>query len=134
MTYTDKELEVILQNYKSLLSAVRNEEENALYPYMPQEENIGGGKSNVTSDPTFRLAMALLRRGDTEAKRNVKAIQATYARLNVDQKRMMELYYFERSYGMNETQMAIRLGSDRSHLWRQGCQYWLKSNKRNQLK
>lgn len=134
MTYSDKELEVILQNYKSLLSSLRKTEEAALYPHKIQDENTGGGKSNKTGDPTSNYAMALLGEVNEELRSHVKAIQSTYANVNVDQKRMMELYYFERSYGISEKNIAIRLDSDRSTLWRwrkQICKEFRKQLKRN---
>ena len=118
MQYTDKELEGILSNYKYLLKAIEDNEANILYPYVMSDTNIGGGRSGRISKPTESTAMALIDANYEDIETHVKAVQATYSRMPVDQKRMMEVYYFERSYGMKDKDIASRLNTDRSNLWR----------------
>jgi len=118
LQYTDKDLEVILSNYKYLLKALEDSRINILYPYMIADTNIGGGSSGRISNPTESTAIALVEFDNEEIESHVKAVQATYSKMAVDQKRMMEVYYFERSYGMREKDIASRLNTDRSNLWR----------------
>lgn len=118
MQYSDKELEVILSNYKYLLKALEDNRMNILHPYMVTDTNTGGSSSGRISNPTESTAIALIEFDDEEIELHVKAVQATYSKMAVDQKRMMEVYYFERSYGMKEKDIASRLNTDRSNLWR----------------
>jgi len=118
LRYTDDELEVILSNYKYLLKSLEDSRINILYPYVISDTNTGGGSSGRLSNPTESTAIALLEFNNEEAELHVKAIQATYSKMAVDKKRMMEVYYFERSYGMKEKDIASRLNTDRSNLWR----------------
>lgn len=118
MQYTDKELEGILSNYKYLLKAIEDNRMNILHPYIITDTNIGGGSSGKMSKPTESTAIALIESNYEDIEMHVKAVQATYSKMPVDQKRMMEVYYFERSYGMKEKDIASRLNTDRSNLWR----------------
>lgn len=118
MQYSDKELEVILSNYKYFLKLLENPRLNILYPFMITDTNTGGGSAGRISNPTESTAVSLAESSTMNIELHVKAIQATYSKMAVDQKRMMEVYYFERSYGMKEKDIASRLNTDRSNLWR----------------
>lgn len=119
MTYSDKQLEMILYNYKELMSMLASKEEAfGFAPWKLTDTNSGGGASNRTTNPTETIALNLIEGGEEQVRQYVKAIQSTYSNMPVDQKRMMEVYYFERSYGMREKDIAARLNTDRSNLWR----------------
>lgn len=120
MQYTDKDLEIILSNYKYLLRQIRQSEEEVYTPYRETDTNTGGSSSGRISNPTEDTAIALLLVDTANEEFQAKAIQNTYARVPLHQKRMMEVYYFERSYGMTLEATAQRLNIDVSTLrrWR----------------
>lgn len=120
MQYSDKELEVILSNYKYLLNQIRLATEEAYNPYRETDTNTGGSSSGRISNPTEDTAIAVMLVDTQEIEKQAKAIQNTYAKVPQHQKRMMEVYYFERSYGMTLEATSQRLNIDVSTLrrWR----------------
>lgn len=128
MEYSDKQLEVILSNYKYLLKHIRHATEEVFAPYRETDMNTGGSSSGRISNPTEDTAMALMLIDTSAAEQQAKAIQNTYARVPLHQKRMMEVYYFERSYGMTLEATAQRLNIDVSTLrrWRKDVRVILK--------
>ena len=118
MDYSDKQLEVMLSNYKYLLKHIRHATEEVFAPYRETDTNTGGSSSGRISNPTEDTAMALMLIDTSVAEQQAKAIQNTYAKVPVDQKRMMEVYYFEKSYGMTIQATAQRLNTDVSTLYR----------------
>lgn len=120
MQYSDKELEVILSNYKYLLNQIRLATEEAYNPYRETDTNTGGSSSGRISNPTEDTAIAVMLVDTEEMEKQAKAIQNTYAKVPLHKKRMMEVYYFERSYGMTLEATSQRLNIDVSTLrrWR----------------
>ena len=56
---TFKQIEIIFQEYPRYESYINRREEELLNPYTPTDTNIGGGKSNRTSDTTAVKAITL---------------------------------------------------------------------------
>lgn len=118
MSYTVKELETILSNYTYLLKALEEARMNILFPYVLEDTNTGGSSSGRISNPTESTAVALMESDDEELQRHVKAIRRTYDNVEPHKKKMIDLYYFNRAYGMSVANIALKLNTDVSTLYR----------------
>jgi len=49
----------ILRDYKQTDRYIAKREEELMYPYQEQDENIGGGQSNIPGRPTERMAVTI---------------------------------------------------------------------------
>lgn len=76
------------------ITQVRNEVMN---PWNPEDENIGGGQSNLPGSPTERQASLLLKDKRLQKLEEMKqAIAKVYDNANVIDRKLMELYFFTR--------------------------------------
>ena len=81
---------------------------------MDEDDNIGGGKSNLPGNPTQSVAIALVsnRRMDN-LERVVQVIGYVYTGLPDEKKRLVELKYWERPQTLTWDGIALRLNVSR---------------------
>ena len=119
MQYTDKELEIMISNYKQLRLQLQNIRESIMTPFTFADTNVGGGSAGNISNPTEMMAIRLT---DDDVLNDIKnigmAVENTFALLPYDKQKMMKVYFIERDHSINETEIARRLHIGRSTLWR----------------
>ena len=93
---TFKQIEIILQEYPKYEDYIKKREEELLNPYTPQDTNIGGGKSNRTSDTTAVKAITL---ADDRILQRIKfqywAVKNTYNQADDITQEIIREYYFK---------------------------------------
>ena len=93
---TFKQIEIILQEYPRYEGYINRREEELLNPYTPTDTNIGGGKSNRTSDTTAVKAITL---ADDRILQRIRfqyrAVKRTYDRADEETQEIIKEYYFK---------------------------------------
>ena len=93
---TFKQIEIILQEYPRYEGYINRREEELLNPYAPTDTNIGGGKSNRTSDTTAVKAITL---ADARILQRIKfqywAVKNTYNQADDITQEIIREYYFK---------------------------------------
>ena len=93
---TFKQIEIILQEYPRYEGYINRREEELLNPYTPTDTNIGGGKSNRTSDTTAVKAITL---ADDRILQRIRfqyrAVKRTYDSADEDTQEIIKEYYFK---------------------------------------
>lgn len=93
---TFKQIEIILQEYPKYEDYIKRREEELLNPYRPQDTNIGGGKTNRTSDITAVKAITL---ADDRVLQRIKfqyrAVKNTYNQADDITQEIIREYYFK---------------------------------------
>lgn len=97
---TYKSIESILRTYKQYPEWIKQREQEIMFLTTDVDENVGGGKSNVVSNPTERTVTNLIMdKRLSELRREYNAVQ--YAFDNCTQKgtrEIIELYYFKQTH------------------------------------
>lgn len=84
------------------------------------DENVGGGRSNLPGDPTGRKVTALTSTVKLQHLEGViNAIEAVYNRLPENKKKLVNLYYWTRPQILNWEGIAQKL-----HVSRRQAIYW----------
>ena len=107
---------------------LRNE---ILYPSRQQDDNIGGGRSGSTGDPTGRVVTALTANARLQHMESiVHAIESVYERLPEEKKRLVNLYYWNRPQLLTWEGIAQKLHISRitAIRWRDEVVYAISSN------
>ncbi|MGX7394005.1 hypothetical protein [Carnobacterium mobile] len=115
MKYTDKDLETFLFNFRYLKSEIS--EEGIMAPFKLEDTNTGGGRSGFVTNPTESVVMQLVD-NETLANKIYFSIKITYANMSLDKRKVMEDFYFYREFGVKDNEIADKLKTDRSNLWR----------------
>ena len=93
---TFKQIEIILQEYPKYEGYIKRREEELLNPYMPQDTNQGGGKSNRTSDTTAVKALTLADDRILQRLRfQYEAVKRTYEQADEITQEIIREYYFK---------------------------------------
>jgi RinA family phage transcriptional activator len=114
-------IEKEIEQYHLTLKRIDTRREELLYPHIETDTNIGGGKSNVLSDPTYRKASVL--ETDVhlhEMVRIVNAINYAWSGLDDDRKRVVKLYYWTRPQTLTWEGIAqeMHIGLRTAKRWR----------------
>ena len=91
---TYKFIEQTLKDYNETDQHIKQRVLELTYPYTPQDENIGGGKSNIAANPVERLAITIA--DDlllTNLKRNKAIVDSILNELEPGAKEIIKLYY-----------------------------------------
>lgn len=119
LQYTDKELEMMISNYRQLKGQIFNIRENIMVPHVIKDTNTGGGSSGFLSNPTEMTAIRLAENNDLNDIKNIGlAIENTYALLPKEKQKMMLAYFIDRDSKLKDKEIARRLYIDRTTLWR----------------
>ena len=93
---TFKQIEIILQEYPRYEGYINRREEELLNPYTPTDTNMGGGKSNRTSDTTAVKAITL---ADDRILQRIRfqyqAVKRTYDSADEVTQEIIDEYYFK---------------------------------------
>ena len=93
---TFKQIEIILTEYPRYEGYINRREEELLNPYTPTDTNIGGGKSNRTSDTTAVKAITL---ADDRILQRIRfqyrAVKRTYDSADEVTQEIIDEYYFK---------------------------------------
>lgn len=119
MRYTEKELEIMIKNYRQLRVQLQNIRESIMVPHTITDTNIGGGSSGVLSNPTEMTAIRLAEDDVLNEIKNIGlAIENTYALLPREKQKMMMAYFIDRKPNLKDEGIAKELFIDRTTLWR----------------
>ncbi len=119
MQYTDKELEIMISNYRQLRVQLLRIRENIMVPHVITDTNTGGGSSGFLSNPTEMTAIRLAEDDGLNDIKNIGlAIENTYALLPKEKQKMMLAYFIDRDPKLKDKEIARRLYIDRTTLWR----------------
>lgn len=92
---TFKHIETELFSYHETRKEIIRLRNDILYPSKQQDDNVGGGRSSTTSDPTGRAVSALTANTRLlHMESLVHSIECVYERLPEDKKRLVILYYW----------------------------------------
>lgn len=93
---TFKYIERMLYDYNDIEDHIKTRIKQLKNPYIPTDENIGGGKTNKTSDPTARLAVTLA--DDlllTNLRHTKNIIEVVLDSLEPKARQVIDLYYID---------------------------------------
>ena len=92
-----KKIEGYWINLEKLKKDLKFREWELLHQHKEQDENIGGGKSSNTSDTTFVKANALVEdKVYNNLKNIVETIEKLYLELDDDQKKIVQMRYWDK--------------------------------------
>ena len=92
---TFKHIEAEWYNYHHTLQEIARLREEIINPFREVDENIGGGKSNITGDPTGRIATRLATSKQIQhLEEVVNAIEKVYNALPNDYKNLVRVRYW----------------------------------------
>ena len=104
--HVESELEMYHQTKKDIML----KREEILYPHVPTDANVGGGRSNLPGDPTARKGTAL--EGDRTLKsltQIVDVIDYVYSGLDDEKKELVKLMYWTKPKTLTRHGVAIKL-------------------------
>ncbi len=105
-----KHVESELHHYHETLREISLLREEILYATKEQDDNVGGGRSNLPGDPTAQKVIALRssRRLDN-LERVVQVIQYVYNGLPDEKKRLVQMKYWDRPQTLTWDGIAMNL-------------------------
>lgn len=108
-------IEQTLLDYNRMDAHIEKRIEELKYPVRDSDENIGGGKSNVTSDPTGRLAVTI---ADDKLIYNLQRtkdiVTGVLDTIEPEARRVVDLYYIEKPRKYTWNGVAEQCGYSRS--------------------
>ena len=111
---TFKQIEIILQEYPRYEGYINRREEELLNPYTPTDTNIGGGKSNRTSDTTAVKAITLADDRILQRLRfQYQAVKRTYESADEYAQEIIKEYYFKQPRTKTWDGIALHVGWSR---------------------
>lgn len=116
---TFKYIERMLYDYNEIEDHIDKRIEQLKYPYYPSDENIGGGKSNVISDPTGKLAVTIA--DDlllSNLRRTKETIDVVLDSLEPDARRVIDLYYIDTPRKYTWDGVAMETNNSKSTCYR----------------
>lgn len=96
--YDLQKIESYWRDIDHLRQRLKFREWELLEPYREEDTNKGGGKNNIPSDTTAKKAMILV--ADVEyqnLKRIVTTVEGIYTQLDNDQKKIVQMRYWDKS-------------------------------------
>lgn len=116
---TFKYIERMLYDYNDIEEHIKKRIEQLKYPYVPTDTNIGGGKTNRTSDQTGQLAVTL---ADDLLLSNLRKtkdiIDIVLDGLDPKARLVIELYYIDTPRKYTWDGIAIETNYAKSHCYR----------------
>ena len=116
---TFKQIEIILQEYPRYEGYINRREEELLNPYTPTDTNIGGGKSNRTSDTTAVKAITL---ADDRILQRIRfqhrVVKRTYDSADEDTQEIIKEYYFKQPRTKTWDGIALQVNSSKRTCFR----------------
>ena len=116
---TFKQIEIILQEYPRYEGYINRREEELLNPYTPTDTNIGGGKSNRTSDTTAVKAITL---ADDRILQRIRfqyrAVKRTYEQADEITQEIIEEYYFKQQRTKTWDGIALQVHTSKRSCFR----------------
>ena len=116
---TFKQIEIILQEYPRYEGYINRREEELLNPYTPTDTNIGGGKSNRTSDTTAVKAITL---ADDRILQRIRfqyrVVKRTYDSADEDTQEIIKEYYFKQPRTKTWHGIALQVNSSKRTCFR----------------
>ncbi|MEV2356652.1 transcriptional regulator [Paenibacillus larvae] len=112
---TFQHIESELYSYHETRKEIIRLKNEILYGSTPADENVGGGRSNLPSDPTGEIAVLLTSHKKLEQlERIVNAIESVVEGLPEKKKEMIKLRYWTRSQTLTWEGVAQRIEKDRT--------------------
>lgn len=103
-------LESELRNYPYIDKDINRVREEVLNPYIPVDENIGGGRSDNNTSVTELKATRLVNdRRLSQLTRLKASIDIVYNTTSEEGRKLMDLYYFTKPRTLNLTGVANEL-------------------------
>lgn len=116
---TVKQLEDYWINHKDYKKQLYYRELEVLHPYREADSNIGGGKSNRTSDTTMVKAAALVEDARYQhLKKVVRVVEDIYEELDDDQRTIVDMRYFDKDECYEWEDIADKLFMSRQRVFR----------------
>ncbi|WP_235851567.1 transcriptional regulator [Heyndrickxia camelliae] len=107
---TFKHIEAELYMYEETVKEIKALRENIMFCNSNTDENIGGGRSSLPSDPTGRIATALMTNRKLQNLESVAyAIETVYNTVNEDYKKLIRLKYWTRPQTLTWDGIADKL-------------------------
>jgi RinA family phage transcriptional activator len=116
---TFKHIESELFAYHDTRKEIIRLRNDIMYPSKQQDDNTGGGRGSMTSDPTGRAVIALSANARlVHMEALVHSIECVYERLPEDKKRLINLYYWSRPQLLSWEGIAQQLHINRATAFR----------------
>lgn len=107
---TFKQIEIILSDYPDYDRYIKQREMEIMTPYAVSDENIGGGKSNLTSSPDEKKAIKLADdRVLNKLREQRDAVDKVMQNVDLKTYQIISLYYFARPRRMTWEGIAQEL-------------------------
>ncbi len=117
--YAFKHVESELFSYHDTRKETIRIKNEILYSSITPDENVGGGRSNIPSDPTGRTVSLLVSHKRLDHLQTIiDAIDAVYNRLPEEKKRLVNLYYWTRPQTLTWEGVAQQLKCNRATAFR----------------
>lgn len=116
---TKKYLEDELFSYPKMDQYINSLREEIINPWRETDENIGGGKSNIISSTVEVKAIRLVNDKRLNRMREVKqAIETIYRESSIEEKDLLEIYYFKSPRTLTIDGVAQELSVSRRTVFR----------------
>lgn len=113
---TFKFIEQTLIDFNEIDDYVENRIEELKYPVVHTDENIGGGKSNIMTKPTERLAITLADDLMLSNLRNTKqVVESVLDELEPKPRQVIELYYIDKPRTLTWAGVALETNFTERH-------------------
>lgn len=111
----------LLYDYPKTDEYIKQRTQELMYPYNPnQDENIGGGRSNITDNPVERMAINIATdRRLTTLERNKKIIDQCLDQCSRETYKIIDTVYFKRAKSVEGVAMEIPLSASQARRLRQ---------------
>lgn len=110
-----RHVEAELYAYPYRKREIQRLREEILNPHKPEEENAGGGKSNLPGDPTAKTAMALATHSKLmHLERVSDAIEEVYNRLPEVKQELIRVKYWTKPQRLTNVGICEELGISES--------------------
>ena len=111
----------LLYDYPKTDEYIKQRTEELMYPYNPNhDENIGGGRSNITDNPVERMAINIATdRRLTTLERNKKLIDQCLDQCSWETYKIIDTVYFKRAKSVEGVAMEIPLSASQVRRLRQ---------------
>lgn len=111
----------LLYDYPKTDEYIKQRTEELMYPYNPnQDENIGGGRSNITENQVERMAINIATdRRLTTLERNKKIIDQCLDQCSWETYKIIDTVYFKRAKSVEGVAMEIPLSASQVRRLRQ---------------
>lgn len=114
-------IEDLLRDYPKIPSYIKHRKEEIMYPYQPQDENVGGGQAHgLNNSPVERIVIKI---DDSEFinafKRQAQAINKALDNCDAAFLHIIEDYYFNDNCNRTLTGLGVEYGFSKTDLYRE---------------